>query len=368
MRANGRGEAASLRIYLGYAPGVGKTYAMLQEGRRRKSQGTDVVVGWVIAYDRPHTLEAIGDLEQIAPRFIERLGVTVPEMDVDAILARRPQVALVDELAHTNVVGSRHAKRYQDVLELQACGISVITTVNIQHLTSLQDTVRLLTGVGVSETLPDWVLDAADELELTDQSPEALQKRLRHGNVVPREQIGRALESYFRTDTLIALRELTLRVMSDHARSKLQTVEFANGGSTEFPHRETVVVALPPNTEAQSLLRRGVHLADRLNALLVVVHVMQPGRGVHLDAAIGHQEAVKALQLARALGAEVHTIQNADVADALVSYIVESGATHVVLGESTHSWFHELVQGSVMRQVLRRTRNVDVHIVRRANV
>src|SRR5579885_2577221 len=182
-----RGEArAWLRVYLGYAPGVGKTYAMLHEGQRRRQRGTDVVVGWVETYGRPHTMEAIGDLEVTPRRQISYQGVVVEEMDVDAILARRPQVVLIDELAHTNAPGSRHEKRYQDVLQIREAGINVITTVNIQHLESLKDTVERVTGIHVRESLPDWVLDGADEVELIDQTPEALQKRMLHGNIYPK--------------------------------------------------------------------------------------------------------------------------------------------------------------------------------------
>src|ERR1700682_1103537 len=176
---------------------------MLQEGRRRRDRGTDVVVGWMQTYDRPHTVAAVGDLEIVPSRAVEYRGQLVHEMDIDAVIGRRPQVALVDELAHTNVPGSKHLKRYQDVLDLREYGINVISTLNIQHLSSLQDTVGLLAGVTVTEILPDWVLEAADELEMVDQSPEALRKRLRRGNVQPKEQIQRALDGYFHIDTPI---------------------------------------------------------------------------------------------------------------------------------------------------------------------
>ena len=338
---------------------------MLHEGRRRKSRGTDVVVGWVQAYDRPRTLDAIGDLEIVPPRRITHRGVAMDEMDVDAILARRPQVVLVDELAHTNVMGSRNPKRYQDVLELQARDISVISTVNVQHLVSLQDTVGLVTGATVSETLPDWVLDSADELEVIDQSPEALLKRLRHGNVFPREQVERALDSYFRADTLASLRELTLRRVAEHAQRKLQAPERDSNLATAPPGHETILVCLPPSSHAAALLTRGVHLAEQLRARLVVLHVTQPSRGLHLEVQREHQEVVKALQLARALGAEVHTRHASNVAEAVIQFAGEVGATQLVLGESTRSRLRELVQGSVMREVLRRTRDVDVHVVRR---
>ena len=348
-------RAAWLRLYLGYAPGVGKTYAMLQEGERRKRRGSDVVVGWVEAYNRPRTLDAIGELELIPPRTLTHRGVAVREMDLEAILERRPQVALVDELAHTNVAGSRHSRRYQDALELQAAGVSVISTVNIQQLASLQDTVRLVTGVSVTDVLPDWVLDSADEVEMVDASPDALRKRVRRGNVLPKEQVEQALDGYFRTDTLTALRELTLRRTSDHARLRLHVRQ-----STE-----TVLVCLPASRQAQTVLRRGVELAERLEARLIVLHVTQPARTFSAENSRGHQEAVKALQLAAALGAEVQTRQATNVAEAVVGYATEMGVTQLVLGESSHSRWRELLRGSVMRDVLRLSRNVDVHIVRR---
>ena len=194
---------------------------MLNEGRRRSERGTDVVVGWVETYDRPHTVAAVGDLEIVPARAVHYRGQLLHEMDVDAVIARQPQVALVDELAHTNVPGSKHLKRYQDVLELREHGINVISTVNIQHLASLHDTVQLLAGVTVTETLPDWVLDAADELEMVDQSPEALRKRVRRGNMQPSGQVERALDGFFRIDTLTALRELTLRQKALHTQHKL---------------------------------------------------------------------------------------------------------------------------------------------------
>jgi two-component system sensor histidine kinase KdpD len=360
-------QAAWLRVYLGYAPGVGKTYAMLHEGRRRRDRGTDVVVGWVHTYDRPHTVAAVGDLEVVPSRPVEYRGQLVHEMDIEAVIARRPQLALVDELAHTNVPGSKHLKRYQDVLDLREYGINVISTVNIQHLASLQDTVRLLAGVTVTETLPDWVLEASDDLEMVDQTPEALRKRLQRGHVQPKEQVERALDGFFRVGNLTALRELTLRRMAVHAQRKLQESRDLDGYSVPSPSVETVLVCVLRGDEAQVLVRRGVQLADRLRARLIVLHISEPGGGLQPDASRGHQETVKALQLARALGAEVHTlVAEANLSDTLVRFAGDVGASQIVLGESTQSWLRELIGGSIVRDVLRKTRDVDVHIVRRA--
>jgi two-component system sensor histidine kinase KdpD len=352
-------QAAWLRAYIGYAPGVGKTYAMLQEGHRRRDRGTDVVVGWVQTYNRTHTMAAVGDLESVPPRAVEYRGGILHEMDVDAVIARRPQVALVDELAHTNVPGSKHLKRYQDVLDLREYGINVISTVNIQHLASLQDTVRLLAGVTVSETLPDWVLDAADDLEMVDQTPDALRKRLRRGNIQPRVQVEQALDSFFRVETLTALRELTLRQMAVHTERKLQWDAPASSDGI-------VLVCVLRGDEAQVLVRRGVHLAERLQARLIVLSIAEPGGGLYSETR-GHQETMKALQLARALGAEVHSeVATASVSETLVHFAQGAGASQIVLGESTQSWLGELFGGSIVRDVLRQTKDVDVHIVRRA--
>jgi two-component system, OmpR family, sensor histidine kinase KdpD len=348
--------AAWLRVYLGYAPGVGKTYAMLQEGRDLRRRGTDVVIGWVETYDRPHTEDAVADLEVVAPRAITYRGTSIKEMDLEAVVARQPQVALVDELAHTNVPGARNLKRYQDVLELQASGINVISTLNIHHLASLQHTVQLLTGVTVTETLPDWVLDAADDVEMIDQLPEALQRRLRHGNIQPRDQIKRALDGFFRLDTLTALRELTLRRMLDHAERKQAAYD---RGSAPSLSGETVLICVPANELAQVLVRRGVHLAEQLRARLVALHIVLPGQSA------GHHEAMKALELARALGAEVETRSASDIPAAIVTCAGEVGATQIVLGEPVGSWIRELLRGSVVRDVLRHSRSVDVHVVRR---
>jgi two-component system sensor histidine kinase KdpD len=356
---------AWLRIYLGYAPGVGKTYAMLHEGRRRKARGTDVVIGWVQTYGRPQTIGAVGDLEIVPPCVITHQGVAVEEMDVDAVIARRPQVVLVDELAHTNVRGSKHPKRYQDVLDLRSAGINVISSVNIQHLANLHETVRLLTGITVTESLPDWVLDAADELEMVDQTPQALRKRLRHGNVQPREQVQRALDGFFRVDTLTALRELALRKLAEHTEHKLLEHRHTRGAEDPEPSGETVLVGVPASDLAQPLVRRGVLLAKRLRARLVVLHVVPSSRTLPSDGSAGYQASVKALQLARALGAEVITEPGGNVAQTLARYASELGATQIVMGESARSWPHQLSQGSVLRDVLARIKDVDVYIVRR---
>jgi two-component system sensor histidine kinase KdpD len=352
-------RSAWLRIYLGYAPGVGKTFEMLRDAHQFRTRGADVVIGWVETYDRRHTVEAAGELDVVAARVLMHKGVAVREMDVDAIIARRPQLVLVDELAHSNVTGSRNHRRYQDVLELRAADISVMSTLNIQQLASLQDTLRVLTGTTVSETLPEWVLDTADELEMVDASPEAVRKRVRRGNVLPPNQVQRALEGYFQTDTLMALRELTLQRVAAHSARDL-----GNDGASDATTAETVLVCLPATDQAQAILMRGVHLAYRLHARLVVLHITPTSGGINADR--GYQHAVKALQLARALGAEVHARSSRDVVEALVVFAAEAGATQLVLGEGAPRRWWQVSRRSTLSAVLQRTRDMDVHIVRRA--
>src|SRR5579885_322355 len=347
---------AWLRVYLGYAPGVGKTYAMLHEGQRRKVRGTDVVIGYVETYDRPLTMEAIGDLEIVPRKQIAYKGVVVEEMDVDAILARRPQVVLIDELAHSNVPGSKHEKRYQDVLEVQNAGINVITTVIIQHLESLKDTVERVTGIHVRESLPDWVLDGADEVELVDQTPEALQKRMLHGNIYPKSRIDDALQNFFRKGNLTALRELALRRVAEKTDDQLQQYMRSRGIEEPWHCAERVLVCVPPTSQAQQLVRRGFRLAERLHGELTVLHISQGRKKLDPKVSQAHQEVQKALQLAQELGAEVVSIESDEIADALVSYANEHNVTQIVMGESTKSWFQELLHGSIVRQVLARSK------------
>src|SRR5262249_44897362 len=252
-----RGRRGRLRVYLGMAAGVGKTYMMLNEGHRRKARGTDVVIGYVETHRRPLTEQQIGDLERIPRQQVTYRGVTLEEMDVDAVLARRPEVALVDELAHTNVPGSRNAKRYQDVEELLAAGITVITTLNIQHLEGLNDIVEAITGVRQRETLPDRVLDEADEVELVDIAPDALRARLRHGNVYPAERAQRALANYFSQSNLTALRELALRRTAEKTESQLEKLMRGQEGESErawaTTATERVMVAFDARPQASEL-------------------------------------------------------------------------------------------------------------------
>src|SRR5450755_3663483 len=263
-----------LRVYLGAAPGVGKTFAMLNEGRRRHDRGTDVVVGFVETHGRARTIEQIGDLEVVPRKLVTYRGSEFEEMDIDAVIARRPQVALVDELAHTNVPGSRNEKRWQDVEEVLDAGIDVISTVNIQHLESLNDVVERITGVPQRETVPDAIVRAADQVEMVDMTPEALRRRMAHGNIYPPEKIDAALTNYFRSGNLSALRELALLWLADKVDEGLQRYRAAHDIHGTWEARERVVVALTGGPEGDTLIRRAARIAARTaGGDLLAVHV-----------------------------------------------------------------------------------------------
>ncbi|HEX6123349.1 MAG TPA: universal stress protein [Ktedonobacterales bacterium] len=362
----GRGR---LRIYLGMAAGVGKTYAMLNEGRRRKARGTDVVIGYVETHHRRLTAEQIGDLEIVPRRRVPYRGMTLEEMDPAAIIACKPAVVLVDELAHTNVPGSRHAKRYQDVEEILRTGITVITTVNIQHLEGLNDIIEAITGVRQRETLPDRVLDEADEVELVDVSPDALRARLRHGNVYPPEQARRALDGYFSQSNLTALRELALRRTAEKTESQLEELmqghEEVGESAWATTATERVMVAFDARPHSTELLRHGWRLARGLKAQLLAVTVVRPRR-LFAHAPESSEKALTALaRLAEDLGAEVIRVEGHDVAAELARIARERHVTQIVLGQPTRHRWQELLFGSVVNRLLRAATGADIHTVPR---
>lgn len=350
---------AKLRIYLGAAPGVGKTYAMLDEGWRRLGRGTDVVVGYVEPHERPNTIKQIRDLPVIPRRGIEYRGQAFDEMDVDAILARKPAVALVDELAHTNIPGSRNEKRWQDIEELLDAGIDVISTVNIQHLTSLNDVVTQITGVEQRETVPDAVIRAAEQIELVDMTPEALRRRMAHGNIYPPERVDTALGHYFRIGNLGALRELALLWVADRVDEELHAYRERYGISEPWETKERVVVAMTGAPDGERLLRRGSRMATRVNGELVGVHV-RPVDGL----AGGDSERLdRQRRLLDELGGRYAEVAGADIGTALVSFARAEGASQLVLGATRRSQWSEITRGSVINRVIREAHGIDVHII-----
>jgi two-component system sensor histidine kinase KdpD len=347
-----------LRIYLGAAPGVGKTFAMLNEGSRRKERGTDVVAGFIETHGRRRTAEAIGDLEVVPRRVIDHRGSAFEEMDVDAVLARKPAVALVDELAHTNVPGSRNEKRWQDVAELLDVGIDVISTVNIQHLESVNDVVERITGVKQRETIPDAIVRQAEQIELVDMTPEALRRRMAHGNIYPAERIDPALTNYFRPGNLAALRELALLWVADRVDEALGEYRERHGITEPWETRERVLVALTGAPGTEALIRRAARMAQRAHGELLGVHV----RGAEgLASGSGTLDAHHALL--QDLGGEYHEVVASDVAKALTDFARTENCTQLVLGASQRSRLNELLHGSIVNRIIRLSGTIDVHVI-----
>ncbi len=352
-----------LRIHLGAAPGVGKTYAALEEAHRRRERGTDVVVGFVETHGRRHTLQMIGDLELVPRRTIDYRGATFTEMDVDAVLARRPEVVLVDELAHTNVPGCRNAKRWQDVNELLDAGIHVLSTLNIQHLESLNDVVQTITGVPQRETVPDEVVRRAEQVELIDMTPEALRRRMAHGNVYRPEKIDAALGNYFRVGNLTALRELALLWLADKVDEQLDRYRAENKIDTTWEARERVVVALTGGPEGETMIRRAARIADRARgADLLAVHVARS------DGLAGADPAQLARQriLVESMGGTYHQVVGGDVPRALLDFARGVNATQLVLGASRRGRFAQILSRGVGVTATAESGSIDVHLVTHA--
>ncbi|MFF7295440.1 ATP-binding protein [Streptomyces sp. NPDC008265] len=354
----GRGK---LRIYLGAAPGVGKTYAMLSEAHRRIERGTDCVVGFVEHHNRPRTEVMLHGLELIQRREIEYRGGTFTEMDVDAILARRPAVALVDELAHTNVPGSRNAKRWQDVEELLQAGIDVVSTVNIQHLESLGDVVETITGVRQRETVPDEVARRADQIELVDMSPQALRRRMAHGNVYKPDKVDAALSNYFRPGNLTALRELALLWVADRVDEYLQEYRGEHNIRSTWQARERIVVGLTGGPEGRTLIRRAARLAEKGAGGEVLAVYIAASDG--LTSASPKELAVQRT-LVEDLGGTFHHVIGDHVPDALLEFARGCNATQIVLGVSRRRSWQSVFRPGVSATVARESGpDLDVHIV-----
>jgi two-component system sensor histidine kinase KdpD len=349
----------SLRIYLGAAPGVGKTYAMLGEGHRRKQRGADVVVGLVETHGREQTQAQIGDLEVVERTEVAYRGTTLYEMNIDAVVARDPDIVLVDEYAHTNAPGSRNTKRWQDVEALLDAGLDVISTLNIQHLESLNDVITEITGTVQRETVPDAVVRRADQLELVDMSPEALRRRMAHGNVYPPERIDAAMSNYFRPGNLGALRELALLWVADRVEESLATYRSGHGITDTWETRERIVVGITGRRGGDMLIRRAARMAGRIGGDLVGVHVTADD-GLSMDDA---ELLSVQRRLVEQLGGRVHDVVAPSPADGLVSFAHAEKATQLVLGSSRRSRLHELLHGSFAGRVIRSADGIDVHVI-----
>ncbi|MBF6238958.1 sensor histidine kinase KdpD [Nocardia otitidiscaviarum] len=352
-------KRGQLRIYLGAAPGVGKTYSMLAEAHRRLERGRDVVAAVVETHGREKTAELLAGIERVPPRLVEYRGTTLPELDVAAVLRRAPAVVLVDELAHTNVPGSEHEKRWQDVHELLDAGIDVISTVNVQHLESLNDVVEQITGVVQRETVPDWVVRGADQVELVDITPEALRRRLSHGNVYAADKVDAALRNYFRPGNLTALRELALLWLADQVDAALAKYREDHRITATWEARERVVVAVTGGPESETIVRRAGRIAAKSSAELIVVHVVR-GDGL---AGVSTQRLRRLRDLATGLGASLHTVTGDDVPTALLDFARQVNATQLVLGTSRRSRWARMLDEGIGATVVQRSGKIDVHMV-----
>jgi two-component system, OmpR family, sensor histidine kinase KdpD len=362
MQAERHARRGRHRIFLGFAAGVGKTVAMLREGHRRRAEGEDVVVGYFEPHGRAGTVAEVGDLEEVPRRAITYRDHTFEEMDTEAIIARRPQVVLVDELAHTNVPGSRHEKRWQDVEEIRDAGIHVLSTLNVQHLESLKDKVEQITGVNIRETLPDHVLSEADEVVLVDLPPEALRQRLESGQIYPEERARIALEKFFRPGNLAALRELALRETADDVDRDLTAYQEEQRSETRWCLQERLLVCVNERPSSATLVRRGARLADRVHGRCYVVYVASDPEMSSLDPE-ARGVVRQHLNLAKSLKAEVVLLEGKDVARELVRFAREHQVTQIFLGRSSHGRWHQRLRGSIINEVVRLADGIDVHIV-----
>jgi two-component system sensor histidine kinase KdpD len=370
MMAGERGDAevnalrtlrkrGQLKVFLGYAPGVGKTFSMLSEAHRRASRGEDIVVGFVETHGRAETAELVEGLERVPLERITYRGKEFEELCTGAVIARRPEWALVDELAHTNVPGARHTKRWQSVEEIQAAGINVITTVNVQHFESLNDTVYEITGVRVQETLPDAVLDRADEVVLVDLTTDALLNRLRRGVVYDLDKLPGALANFFRRENLVALRELALRKTAEEVDEFLERITAGEEAPHPWATEERVVVCVRPDPVAARLIRRGHRLAKRFQGRFWVVHVRAQGQPDGPE----RRRVEQLFDLARELGGESVELEGDSVGEEILRFARDHRATFVVLGQSRRSRLDEIVRGSRIARIIRETDHTDVLVV-----
>ena len=355
--------AGLFRVYLGAAPGVGKTCAMLDEGTRRRLRGTDVVIGFVETHGRERTAALMDGLEQIPPKLVEYRGKQLYEMDVDSILKRSPRVALIDELAHTNVPGSGiHEKRWQDVMQLLDAGIAVITTVNIQHLESIADAVEQMMGVKVRERVPDWVVRKANQTELVDSSPDQLRRRMLHGNIYPKERVPLALSNFFKRENLTALRELALRFVADETEEEMLAYLKTRGAGMPWDTAERIMVGVTASPGSDNVLRRAARMAARSKAELHAVHVISADGLRRED---GRMAALE--ELTHDLGGTWTVLNSDNPAMAMVEFARENQITQIVLGSTGRGRLEEMRRGSIIRLLLKEAGNseIDIHIIAR---
>jgi two-component system sensor histidine kinase KdpD len=348
------------KVFLGYASGVGKTYTMLSEARRRVSRGEELVIGFVEPHRRPETVALKEGLEQVPTKRITYRGAVFEELDTDAVIARCPEWVLVDELAHTNIPGTRHEKRWQSVEEILDAGINVISTVNVQHVESLNDTVCQITGVCVRETVPDRIIDQADEVVLVDITPQALINRLNRGVIYEPEKVPRALANFFRKGNLVALRELALRKTADEVDEELTEFLGEHDVDKTWGVQERVLVAVTPRPVGAKLIRRAFRLARRMSGRFWAVYVRSPG--IALSAK--EEQVLKDLSLlALDLGGQTEVLTGSDPGAEIIGFAKEHQVTLIVMGQSARTRVDEALRGSIVNRIMRETRNIDIVVV-----
>jgi two-component system, OmpR family, sensor histidine kinase KdpD len=358
LAESGEKQKGMLKLFLGYAPGVGKTYLMLSEAIRRHSRGEDVVIGVVETHGRKGIAELATQLETIPRKKMDYKGTLFEEMDTEAILARNPHVVLVDELAHTNIPGSRHRKRYEDVLEILQAKIDVLSTVNIQHIESIAPMVRAITGIIVRETVPDWILQMSDETVMVDLTPEALQNRMKRGDVYGKEKIEQSLKNFFRRGNLIALRELALRQVAEQVDRSLESYMVEKDIRENWQVRERIAVCISANPKAQYLVARAARMARRMDAELYAVHV---DTNNNRD---GSNKILESnLQFAESLGAKAVRLKGENIADAAAQFVREKHITQVIFGRSAVKGLQKIFFLNAINRFLSGAPAVDVHIV-----
>jgi two-component system sensor histidine kinase KdpD len=348
----------TFKLFLGYAPGVGKTYNMLSEAIRRRQRGEDIVIGVVETHGRPRTAELAEQLEKIPRKKIDYKGVAFEEMDVDGIIARKPQIVLIDELAHTNIEGSKHRKRYEDVLDVLAANIDVLATMNVQHIESVAPTVQSVTGIQIRETVPDWLVQRADEIVMADLTPEALQTRMRRGDIYGVDRAEKALANFFRRGNLIALRELALQHVTKAVDRTLTAYMDAKQIDAHWAVRERVAVCISSNSASQMLIARGARVAEGVGGELFVLHI-DTGE----DTPEEKSTLAANLQFARNLNAEVFIVNGKSIAHTAAEFVREKRITHVVFGRTAVHGLRKYLYYWAIQHFLKESPNVDVHIV-----
>jgi len=347
------------KVFLGYAPGVGKTFSMLSEAVRRRSRGEDIVIGVVETHGRPRTAELAAQLEAVPRKQIEYKGTLFEEMDVDAILKRHPEVVLIDELAHTNIEGSEHTKRYQDVLQILEAEIDVLATLNIQHVESITPRVQSLTGITVRETVPDWVLDRADEVVLSDLTPEALVHRMSRGDIYPQERVERALQNFFRRGNLIALREMALQRVTRAVDRTLDDYVTQKKLSGHWQIAERVAVCISANPESRDLIARGARMAEAMGGEFFVLHV----EGEENPGLEARRSLEANIQFAENVGAKIVRLKGTSVPAVTADYIAKNRITQVIFGRSAVKGWKKYLYYHALGKFMSNAPLVDVHVV-----